>query len=325
MTPAFLLVIVWLVLFAATLLAVSLGLKYVERSRRDKVSSMLQAVSSQPIAAESTILKELERRQEGDFNSKLEQLPLFRKVAAHISQAGLDWSCTQLLVLTIAGGIAGTLIGSLVRVPVFREFAIAAFGLTLAAAPWLYVSSKRRTRLSMFEEQFPEGLDFLARSMRAGHAFSVSLEMLAEESLDPLAQDIRRVFHEQNLGAPLDAALRNLAERVPLLDVKFFVSAVLMQRETGGNLSEILTKLSYVIRERFRLKGQVRAVSAHGRLTALVLTILPFVTMLALMFVAPTYLESMARDPDGKYLIVGSIAGQVLGYYFMRRIIDIKV
>jgi tight adherence protein B len=112
---------------------------------------------------------------------------------------------------------------------------------------------------------------------------------------------------------------------MPLVDVRFFVSAVLLQRETGGNLAEILTKLSYVIRERFRLKGQVRAASAHGRITALVLTILPIVTMLALMVIAPGYLQSMAEDPDGKYLIIGAILGQGLGYYFMRRIINIKV
>ena len=120
----------------------------------------------------------------------------------------------------------------------------------------------------MLEEQFPESLDFLARSMRAGHAFSISLEMLGEEMADPLGQEYRTLFNEQNLGAPLDVALRNFAERVPLLDVRFFTSSVLLQKQTGGNLSEILGRLAYVIRERFRLKGQVKAASAHGRMTA---------------------------------------------------------
>ncbi len=135
-----------------------------------------------------------------------------------------------------------------------------------------YVRQKRTKRLDKLEEQFPEALDFLARSMRAGHAFSISLEMVGEEMADPLGQEFRALFNEQNLGAPLDIALRNFTERVPLLDCRFFTSSVLLQKQTGGNLSEILSRLAYVIRERFRLKGQVKAASAHGRLTATILT-----------------------------------------------------
>ena len=131
--------------------------------------------------------------------------------------------------------------------------------LTLGSLPYLYVKHKRKKRLWRLEEQFPEALDFLARSMRAGHAFSISLEMLGEELEDPLGMEFRALFNEQNLGAPLDIALRNFGERVPLLDARFFTSSVLLQKQTGGNLSEILSRLAYVIRERFRLKGQVKA------------------------------------------------------------------
>jgi tight adherence protein B len=195
----------------------------------------------------------------------------------------------------------------------------------LGSLPYLYILKKRSKRLNMFEEQFPEALDFVSRAMRAGHAFSVSLEMLADESPEPLSREFRQVFNEQNLGAPIEAALKNLAVRIPLLDVSFFVSAVMLQKETGGNLSEILNKLSYVIRERFKLKGQVRAASAHGRVTGLILTVMPVVLMFALLAIAPGYLQGMAKDSDGKWLIVGAIAGQFLGYYFIRRIINIKV
>jgi tight adherence protein B len=176
-----------------------------------------------------------------------------------------------------------------------------------------------------FENQFPESLDFLARSLRAGHAFSVSLEMLAQESPEPLATEFGRVFHENNLGAPLEVALYNLTRRVPLLDVRFFVSSVMLQRETGGNLGEILTKLSYVIRERFRLKGQVKAASAHGRMTATVLVLLPVFLMLALMVIAPGYLKTMADDETGQWMILGALLGQLMGFYFIRKIINIKV
>ena len=149
--------------------------------------------------------------------------------------------------------------------------------------------------MDTLEEQFPEALDFLARSMRAGHAFSISLEMLGEEMADPLGQEFRALFNEQNLGAPLEIALRNFTERVPLLDVRFFTSSVMLQKQTGGNLSEILSRLAYVIRERFRLKGQVKAASAHGRLTATILTLLADRHHgIACSLIAPGYLQGMA-------------------------------
>ena len=162
------------------------------------------------------------------------------------------------------------------------------------------VRQKRTKRLDTLEEQFPEALDFLARSMRAGHAFSISLEMVGEEMADPLGQEFRALFNEQNLGAPLDIALRNFTSACRCWMSRFFTSSVLLQKQTGGNLSEILSRLAYVIRERFRLKGQVKAASAHGRLTATILTLLPVATMLGLLVVAPGYLQGMADDPDGK-------------------------
>jgi tight adherence protein B len=175
------------------------------------------------------------------------------------------------------------------------------------------------------EEQLPEALDFLARSMRAGHAFSISLEMLGGETPEPLGQEIRVLFNELNLGAPLEPALAGLAARVPLLDVQLFVSSVLLQRQTGGNLSEILMRLAFVIRERFRLKGHVLAASAHGRLTAIVLTVLPLVLMVALLFIAPGYLQGMAADSTGRWMILGALVAQGLGFYFIRKIVNIKV
>ena len=186
-------------------------------------------------------------------------------------------------------------------------------------------SFQTQAALREFEEQFPEALDFLARSMRAGHAFSVSLEMLGEESPEPLGREFRTLFNEQNLGANIETALAGLARRIPLLDVRFFVSSVMLQRQTGGNLSEILMRLAFIIRERFRLRGQVRAASAHGRITAAILTVMPIVLAMALTIVAPSYLSTMAHDPDGKYLILAAFTAQFLGYYFIRRIINIKV
>jgi tight adherence protein B len=221
--------------------------------------------------------------------------------------------------------LAGIILGWWLNLFVFWPLSSLLFGVALGALPYAYVRFKRQRRMAAFEEQFPEALDFLARSMRAGHAFSVSLEMLGAESPEPLGQEFRTLFNEQNLGAPMEVAFENMLRRFPLVDVRFFASSVMLQKQTGGNLSEILLRLAYVIRERVRLKGQVRAISAHGRLTAAILTAMPIVLMLALFFVAPGYLQGMARDPDGKYMILAAIVSQFLGYYFIRRIIRIKI
>lgn len=175
------------------------------------------------------------------------------------------------------------------------------------------------------DSQLPDALEFLARSMRAGHALTVSLSMLGDELPDPLGREFRTMFNEQRLGGPLEAALSNLCDRVPLQDLKFFASALLLQRQTGGNLAEILRQLSTVIRERFRLKGQIKALSAHGRMTSMVLTGLPIVTTFLLNWVAPDYLGGMFHDPDGQKLVIAAVVMVVLGTLCIQKIIQIKV
>jgi tight adherence protein B len=254
----------------------------------------------------------------------IDGLDLAQKLQVQMQQAGLDWTPMKFLVLSIICSIIGGIVG--VRFPIigFGTTSVV-FGLLLACLPYLYVRRTRNKRLSKLEEQFPEALEFLARSMRAGHAFTISLEMLGEELPEPLGQEFRTLFNEQNLGAALEVALTNLCNRVPLVDMRFFASSVLLQKQTGGNLAEILTRLADVIRERFRLKGQVKAASAHGRLTATILMIMPIGTMFALLVVSPGYLQSMAKDSDGRWLIAFAILGQILGNYFIRKIINIKV
>ncbi len=318
------LVISFLVIFALVLIAVSMGWTFVESQRKKKVVGMLQTVTGGTVVTETTVLKDA--GEEGDpLTRMLTRLDLAKKLETQIQQAGLDWTVGRLVMLSVLGFLVGGLFGLRFKILIFQWSSAIGFALILGLAPYFYVTRKRAKRLSAFEEQFPDALDFLARAMRAGHAFSVSLEMLSDESPEPLGKEFRQVFNEQNLGAPIEVALQNLAARVPLLDVSFFVSAVMLQKETGGNLSEILTKLAYVIRERFQLKGQVKAASAHGRVTGLVLTIMPIVLMFALLIVAPGYLQGMAKDPDGKWIILGAIVGQVLGFYFIRRIVNIKV
>jgi tight adherence protein B len=191
--------------------------------------------------------------------------------------------------------------------------------------PFLLVYWKRKRVFNAFEEQLPEALDFLSRSMRAGHGFSVALEMLSTDSPDPLGSAFRRISNDIQLGASLEVALKKMGTLMPLLDVRFFVSSVLLQQETGGNLGEILSKLAHIIRERFRLKGQVKAASAHGRITALVLTLMPLGVTGFMLVINPQYLKGMAATDIGRYMIYGAIVGQVIGYFIIQKIVNIKV
>src|SRR3954452_6435729 len=314
-------IVAFIIVFALIMIAVSVGLKFFDARRKRQVADMLPTASGEPVVTVANLLKELEPDKKTGIKAVVASLHFSHHAQEMIQQAGLNWTATRLIsamgLMTIPGaglgfmaaGPSGTVIGALL------------FG----TLPYIFVRKKRTKRLDQLEEQFPEALDFLARSMRAGHAFSISLEMIGEELPDPLGQEFRTLFNEQNLGAPLDVALRNFNNRVPLLDARFFTSSVLLQKQTGGNLSEILSRLAYVIRERFRLKGQVKAASAHGRMTATILTLLPVATMLALLFVAPGYLQGMAADPDGKKMIAAAVVAQVLGNFFIKKIIKIKV
>jgi tight adherence protein B len=317
--------VAFIVVFALILLAVSLALKFLDARRKRQVNDMLQTASGEPVVAMSNLLKEIEADKPSGLKAMVASLHFSRHAQEQLQQAGLDWSSSRLLAAMALMAIPGLGMGTLMPFLFNGPITAVVLALICGALPYLYVRHKRKKRLDALEELFPEALDFLARSMRAGHAFSISLQMVGEEIPDPLGQEFRTLFNEQNLGAPLDIAMRNFSNRVPLLDCRFFTSSVLLQKQTGGNLSEILSRLAYVIRERFRLKGQVKAASAHGRLTATILTLLPIATMLGLLVVAPGYLQGMAADPDGKWMIGGAIVAQVLGNFFIKKIINIKV
>ncbi len=191
--------------------------------------------------------------------------------------------------------------------------------------PLWRLNGKIKKRLYKFEGQFPEGLEFIARSMRAGHAFSVALEMLHREFDDPMASEFRRTFEEQNLGMPLDIALAKLAERIPVLDVKFFASAVQLQRKTGGNLTEILDKLAYLIRERYQLRGKIRAVSAHGRMTGKALSSIPVFVGVLMCIVNREYASFFIQTTPGRLMIAGAVVLQIIGYLTIQKIVNIEI
>jgi tight adherence protein B len=318
-------VLVFLVIFALVALSIAFGQGVLEAQRKKRVQDMLKTAGAAAAATETRVLVETVKPGGEVLGRLVAKFNLGKKMESHLQQAGLTTSLNTLLLQMVVLAMVGALLGMRFPVLISRTLSVVAGAVVAGFLPYFYVLNLRRKRMAAFEEQLPEALDFLARAMRAGHAFTITLEMLAEESHPPLSPEIRKVFNEHNLGLPIESALKNLVARMPLLDVRFFVSAVLLQRETGGNLAEVLTKLAYIIRERFKLKGQVRAASAHGRITGAILTIMPIVLALGLLVIAPGYLQGMAADSDGKYIILGAAIGLLLGHFSIRRIVNIKV
>jgi tight adherence protein B len=179
--------------------------------------------------------------------------------------------------------------------------------------------------MKRFEEQFPEALDLLSRAIRAGHAFQTAMGMCADELPAPVGAEFKKSFDQQNFGLPLKDTLHEMTERVPILDVKFFVTAVLIQRETGGNLAEILDNLAHVVRERFKILRQVRVHTAHGRFTGYVLMALPAALGIVLNFINPEHMDLLFRERMGQMMILGAIVMQTIGYVWIRKVIKIEV
>jgi tight adherence protein B len=239
-----------------------------------------------------------------------------------IEQSGLGISVSALLLMSLASAVIMGFLGVMV---LKMNLGWVAGGAVGAALPWLYVKIKRTKRLRTFEEGFPEALDLVSRALKAGHAFATGIKMVADEMAEPIGPEFRKTFDEQNFGLPLKDALTNLTLRVPLLDVRFFSTAVLIQRETGGNLSEILENLAHVVRERFKILRQVRVYTAHGRLTGYVLLALPVFLMIALSFINPEHMQLLFRERIGHMLLGGAAVMQVVGYFWIKAVVKIEV
>jgi tight adherence protein B len=239
-----------------------------------------------------------------------------------VEQSGVKISLGMLL--PACGGLAfvvGLVVAATMRSPLGWILG----GAVGFALPLLFLAWKRKRRLGTFEESFPEALDLMARALKAGHAFSTGLKMVADEMPEPIGPEFRKTFDEQNFGLPLKDSLANLTDRVPLLDVRFFATAVLIQRETGGNLSEILENLGHVVRERFKILRQVRVYTAHGRLTGYVLLALPAFLAIALSFIAPEHMQLLFREHLGRMMIAAAVLLQTVGYVWIRQVVKIEV
>lgn len=239
-----------------------------------------------------------------------------------IEQSGLKISISGVLLIAVVCGVLGAILVTMLTRSPFGIPAGFAIGFAL---PFMFLKFKRTKRLRAFEEQFPEALDLIARALKAGHAFATGLKMAADELSEPVGPEFRKTFDEQNFGLPLKDALENLTLRLPILDVRFFATAVLIQRETGGNLSEILENLAHVVRERFKILRQVRVYTAHGRLTGYVLLALPAVLGIALSFINPDHMNMLFRERMGQILLMVAMGMQIAGYIWIKQVVKIEV
>jgi len=323
MSALFLAVLVFIVVAFAAFGLFSL---YDQRSARARL--LKERLSDERKSPERTAEEELALIRDEQL-STIPALDTFLRRSERISeiqkmlaQGGMSIRAGNFLGVCALVGIGAAIVAFVVAGRVEVAWIALLVGFLL---PYSYASMKRQRRFQKFDELFPEAIDTLARAVRAGHAFTTALEMITNEINEPIAGEFRQLYEEQKFGMPVRDALMNLTERVPSVDVKFFVTAVMLQRETGGNLAEILDNLSYVIRERFKIQRQVRVYTAQGRLTMALLMGMPPIIVVVMMALNPAFIRPLFSDPIGHTLLVGGIVLQTVGYFVIRKIIRIQV
>jgi tight adherence protein B len=270
----------------------------------------------------STVVRQEKQGPMPAIDRMVAESPFGGKFKRLIEQSGVKTTPSAIIVGAIGGAIAGFVIAGMFTTQPFAGPLAAIMGLVL---PFVWLRYKATRRLKRFEEQFPEALDLLSRAIRAGHAFQTAMGMVADELHEPVGPEFKKTFDQQNFGLPLKDALNELADRVGLLDVRFFVTAVLIQRDTGGNLAEILDNLAHVVRERFKILRQVRVHTAHGRFTGYVLLALPAFLACALMWINPEHMSLLFTERMGQMLIMAAIVMQTVGFFWIRQVIKIEV
>src|SRR5436309_3774116 len=295
-----------------------------DREKRRKIKDRLESISEAGRRAPSPELDLIKKELLSDvpaINKILLQFSHSSRLKKLINQADMKLKVSTFILISLILFALGVVLSQQLINILPVSILVGGF---LSSFPLLVVLYKRKRRLDKFEELFPEALDLLTRAVKAGHAFNTGIEMIADEMVDPISKEFKITYDEQNFGLPLKQALFNLVERVPLLDLKFFVTAVLMQKETGGNLAEILTNLSHVIRERFKIMGEVRTFSAQGRLTGYILTAVLVAMGLILSMMNWQYMSALFNEKVGHYMLAVAGFSQILGYIIIRKIVKLK-
>lgn len=313
--------IVFLTTFVAAGLAVLVGWFALQRVGAE---AMAENVSEHLLDDDSpSVIKDQSLSSISIWAKLLERSDFVRIMRRHLDQADLGWSVGRVtMLMLLSGSVALAIAMRDDRIPGVVAVLIAAL---VGFFPYLYILRRRTRRFRKFEEYFPDALDSLARALRAGHPFSAAMEIVTQECEQPVAAELRKASAEANLGTSWEQALSNLSDRIPVLEVNMFAAAVQMQTRTGGKLNEVLAKLAENMREALALKGEVRGLAAHGKLTGAVLTVLPIVIAGMMMVVNPSYLMILIHHPYGKYMIFGAITCLVLAHFVIRRIVDIKI
>lgn len=270
----------------------------------------------------ATILKEESLSGIKQLNDLLAQVPGSYALQRLIKQSGSNWGVAPLVLGSLALGLLG---GWLVSFGVSNAVLCLFLGTILGLSPSVYLYIKRMVRFQRFSDLLPEAIDLMSRAMRVGHSVISVLEMVGTEVAEPVGSEFRMVYEEQSLGLPLREAMINLTHRVPIPDIRFLAAAIILQKETGGNLAEILDKTAFLIRERMRLRGQLRIYTAQGRATGWVLCALPFIMFLLISSVNPGYEKVLLEDPTGRHLVYAGFVLLGIGILVIRKIIDIRV
>jgi tight adherence protein B len=318
--------IIGLLMFAALVLIVESTLyafRTLKDPNRDKIRKRLKALSS--TAQEGEVPDILRKRilSEVPFLHRLLScLPAARSLDHLLEKANIAYPLGFFILLTLVLASAGFLATSVVTTNSAPSLAAAAlFGVT----PFSLVILKKRRRMNKLERQLPDAFEMIARGLRAGHAFSTAIKFAADEFDDPLGTEFGKTLDEINFGVSVSEALKNLADRVDCVDVKYFVVSVIIQREAGGNLAEVMDKIAHIIRERFKFRGKVRVLSAEGKLTAFVLTALPFAVIIILSFTNPDYIKMLWFEPTGRIVTVVAAFMMAAGILIIRKMIHIKL
>jgi tight adherence protein B len=308
--------------FAATMLPGVLASRRLDRRLRDVSTDTVTASEAAKEDGDSSVLMQKLEGPLPGMDRFVSTTGAGKRMARLIEQSGVKTTPSAIGLLSLLIAAFAGLMTFLLMPQRFAPLIAAAVG---GASPILWLLYKRSQRLKKFEEQFPEALDLLARAIRAGHALQTALGMAAEELPEPVGPEFKKTFDQQNFGLPLRDALNEMAARIGLLDVRFFVTAVLIQRDTGGNLSEILENLAHVVRERFKIRRQVRVHTAHGRFTGYVLLALPAALAIALSFLNPEHMQVLFRERVGQLMLIGAIVMQTIGFIWIRQVIKIEV
>jgi tight adherence protein B len=260
---------------------------------------------------------------EKDKQSLLEMLtPNLPSMQRIMMQADCHIRLSTLMGIGVVLGLVGASVTAMAGAKIYVAPIL---GLIMFLVPFAWLLNKRRVRLSRFAGQLPDALELVARALRAGHSLAAGMHVVAEEMPAPISEEFHRIYEEQNLGIPIEDAMKSMCDRVPNLDLRFFVTSVLIQRQTGGDLSEILDKIGYVIRERFRILGQVAALTAEGRLSGIILIALPFGLFLMMLHIKPDYVEKLWTHPLGIKMSTVALIMQVVGALVIKKIVNIKV